>query len=157
MLPPSLRPLQSFRSSKSFKDILGSPKKSSTETGFLNGFERFECIAEEWTLLRLKDAHALSNLSEKLNNGMLYPLHKNLGLFMRSLPIYIPWLLTAVSFPIKGMIWTNICILDILSILWSDHFVCVFSAGFRTMHVYVPLYSKKRNSYNFTASMICSI
>lgn len=108
MLPSPLRPLQSFRSSKSFKDIvLGSPKRSSAETNAW-GFDRFESLAEEWTLSRLEDAHAISEISRKLNDGILYSVHKDLGLFLRAMPVYIPWGLGSSAVPGRGAVLASV-------------------------------------------------
>jgi hypothetical protein len=106
MLPSELRPLQSFRSSRSFKDLVmgsGSPKMSAVQTNAL-GFKRFESLAEEWTLLRLDDAHALSNMSRRLHDTSYFNLHKNWGLVFQALPVFLPWALARASFPGRGAI-----------------------------------------------------
>jgi hypothetical protein len=107
LLPSTLRPLPKLQSSKSFKEmVLGSPTKSGAETDAW-GFDRFESLAEEWTLLRLEDARALTDISRKVNDGMLYSIHKDLGLFLRALPIYLPWGLAQTSFPGKSALFVE--------------------------------------------------
>lgn len=59
-------------------------------------------IAEDWTQERLHDAHAYAHLSRSVFNFTYYRLHQNRLMYLKALPLAVPYTMGLMNFPGKS-------------------------------------------------------